>query len=325
MKLKKISFLGAGSIGTALGNIIAEAGGPEVLLHTIEEEVAETINRYHINSRYFPSVRLSNTLKATTKTALLKDSAAIFLAIPSIVLLKYLDSIRDQIPSGAILINLAKGFGRDEKTIVRCLQERFPNPVMTLKGPTFAREIINRIPTGFTLGSEGGKNLDGISGLFMGTPVYLDYSDDPEGVEILSILKNIYAIAIGIVDAQYNSPNIRFLVLTKAFREMHRLLIESGGKEDTIYKYCGFGDFTLTALNDLSRNRTLGLLIGKGFFTPGVSHELVLEGQVAVNIFYERISKTNSTANSFPILSELYRVMNHSNDLTSFIKAVLNA
>jgi glycerol-3-phosphate dehydrogenase (NAD(P)+) len=169
------------------------------------------------------------------------------------------------------------------------------------------------------------RNAEAISSVFSGTSIHLDFSDDPEGVEILSILKNIYAIALGIVDAQFNSPNIRFLVLTKTFREMRQLLLESGGKEDTIFKFCGFGDFTLTALNDLSRNRTLGLLIGKGFFTPGVSHELVLEGQVAVNIFYERVSEGGKASDRYPILTELYRVMNHNDDLPSFIKAVLDA
>jgi glycerol-3-phosphate dehydrogenase (NAD(P)+) len=323
--LKKISFLGAGSIGTALANVIAETRKTEVLLHTIEEDVIASINSAHVNTQYFPSVRLDDSLKATGNNTMLSGSKAIFLAVPSIVLLDYLESIRDFIPPETVLVNLAKGFGRDQKTIVRCLNEMFPNPVMTMKGPTFAREIINRVPSGFTLGSDKEQDTGPVSSLFDGTSVYLDFSDDPEGVEILSILKNIYAIALGIVDAQFNSPNIRFLVLTKTFREMHKLLLESGGKEETIFKYCGFGDFTLTALNDLSRNRTLGLLIGKGFFTPGVSHELVLEGQVAVNIFYEKISADKKAGDHFPILSELFRVMNHNDNLSTFIKAVLDA
>lgn len=110
-----------------------------------------------------------------------------------------------------------------------------------------------------------------------------------KGVEILSILKNIYAIVIGIVDAHFNSPNLRSLVLTKSFSEMRDILTLMGGKQETMFKSCGIGDFTHTALNDLSRNRTLGLLIGKGFFTEHVSHELVLEGRNAVNILYQEL------------------------------------
>ncbi|HTX88624.1 MAG TPA: NAD(P)H-dependent glycerol-3-phosphate dehydrogenase [Bacteroidales bacterium] len=323
--MTKISFIGAGAIGTALSNVVAEKRKAKVLLHTIETEVMESVNSIHVNARYFPSIRLDDSLQATNDNGMLQESEIIFLAIPSTVLTGYLGTIREWIPPEAILVNLAKGFGDRRKTIVRCLKESFPNPVMTMKGPTFAREIINRVPTGFTLGYDKKDDPGAVASLFEGTTVYLDLSDDPEGVEILSILKNIYAIALGIVDAQFNSPNMRFLVLTKAFKEMHRLMLLSGGGEETIFHYCGYGDFTLTALNDLSRNRTLGLLIGKGFFTPGVSHELVLEGQLAVQVFHEKIGEMGYPDKDFPILSALYRVMNHEEPLPDFIKALLEA
>ncbi|MFH1936041.1 MAG: NAD(P)H-dependent glycerol-3-phosphate dehydrogenase, partial [Bacteroidota bacterium] len=151
-----------------------------------------------------------------------------------------------------------------------------------------------------------------------------DFSPDITGVEILSILKNIYAIVLGIVDAQFNSPNLRFLILTKAFREMRRILLHFGGAEETMFNYCGYGDFTLTALNDLSRNRTLGLLIGKGFFTEHVSHELVLEGKTAVNIFYEELSQKLPVDQQFPIIAELYKIFNNSYDISSFVNSILS-
>ncbi len=192
-----------------------------------------------------------------------------------------------------------------------------------MKGPSFAREIINRIPTGFTIGCIEKTVGDDLQSVFNGTTIYIDRSDDIEGVEILSILKNIYAICLGIVDAHFNSPNIRFLVLTKAFNEMRKILLRFHGKEETIFRYCGYGDFTLTALNDLSRNRTLGLLIGKGFFTEHVSHELVLEGKVAVNVFYEEISKFMDVKKEFPIITELYKIFNTEYDVSAFVSNLL--
>lgn len=322
---KKISFIGAGSIGTALANVIASTKRTAVVLHSVEDDVVASIRSANMNRKYFPSVRLEESIHATTDLRDLEGSELIFLAIPSIVLMEYMESIRGSIPQQAYLVNLAKGFGKDRNTILSCLAGSFPNPLATMKGPTFAREIINRMPTAFTVGTKDDRISGALRRLFEGTSVYLDYSHDAEGVEILSILKNIYAIALGIVDAQFNSPNIRFLVLTKAFREMHSILCRFGGEESTIFLYCGYGDFTLTALNDLSRNRTLGLLIGKGFFTKPVSHELVLEGQVAVNIFYEKISAEKDFQKKYPILSELYRVMNHDHDLSLFIKTVLES
>jgi len=236
---KKISIIGAGTIGTAIGNILAENGSGGIMLHSIEEAVVKSINDKRVNNRYFPGFHLHPELKATLDTRLLGGSSIIFLAIPSVSLMGYLQSIREHIPGNAILINLAKGFGSRDKTIVECLHEHFGNPVFTLKGPSFAKEIINRLPTGFTLGYSNADLVSDVSDIFRGSTIYLDFSDDVPGVEILSILKNIYAIVLGIVDAQFNSPNLRFLILTRAFREMLNILLYLGGKEETIYKYCG--------------------------------------------------------------------------------------
>jgi glycerol-3-phosphate dehydrogenase (NAD(P)+) len=104
---------------------------------------------------------------------------------------------------------------------------------------------------------------------------------------------------------------------------MRKILLHFNGKEETIFKYCGYGDFTLTALNDLSRNRTLGLLIGKGFFTEHVSHELVLEGKMAVNIFYEEISRFLDVGKEFPIIGELYKIFNAEYDVSAFVSNLL--
>ncbi len=319
-----ISFIGAGTIGTALGNIILDNHNHRVILYSIEQNVVDSINRESLNTKYFPAIRLNPLLKADTDSNGLRDSHVIFLAIPSAGMMDYMESIRKYIPESAILVNLAKGFGNEHKTIIKCLKEKFRNPACTLKGPSFAKEIINRVPTAFTLGAENKQEVEIISSVFEGTSIYLDHSDDLEGIEILSILKNIYAIGMGIVDAHYNSPNIRFLFLTKAFNEMRKILVQFGGKEETIFKYCGYGDFTLTALNDLSRNRTLGLLIGKGFFTKNVSHELVLEGQVAVNVFYEEISKFMNVNTEFPIIAELYKIFNSEYNLSGFVNTLLH-
>jgi glycerol-3-phosphate dehydrogenase (NAD(P)+) len=322
---EKIIFIGAGAIGTALGNIIAATGRREVMLHSTEANVVESINTRSINAKYFPTIRLDHSLKATTDNNQLSSAGVIFLAIPSVVLIDYLESIKPHIDPGTILVNLAKGFGNGHKTIIHCLGEQFRNPLCTMKGPSFAKEIIDGIPTGFTLGCSQPEINDAVAGIFSGSSIHIDHSTDVTGVELLSILKNIYAIVLGIVDAHFNSPNIRFLVLTKAFNEMRNILLTFHGQEETLFKYCGYGDFTLTALNDLSRNRTLGLLIGKGFFTEHVSHELVLEGKIAVSVFYEEISKIRDIRHEFPILSELYAILNGKNGVTGFVDAVLSA
>ncbi len=319
----QISFLGAGAIGTSLGNIIAEKNQYQITLYSIEKEVVEIINRKGVNVKYFPMFQLHHTLKATTDHSLLSKTEVLFLAIPSVVLVDFLIKIKPFIQQNAILINLAKGFGKENKTITEDIESNFPNRVGSLKGPTFARELINRLPSTFTLGYRDHSIVPVIQEIFRNTTVFLDYSEDIKGVEILSILKNIYAIVIGIVDAHFNSPNLRSLVLTKSFSEMRDILTLMGGKQETMFKSCGIGDFTHTALNDLSRNRTLGLLIGKGFFTEHVSHELVLEGRNAVNILYQELNFNESNKDRFPILSELYSILHNLHPVSNFINSIL--
>ena len=323
MNLKKITFIGSGSIATALANSIASKTTEFINLLSIEEDVIQSINSTHKNHKYFPFVQLKHNIIATSNVNILKDSDIIFLALPSSEVISYVKRNKNVINENAILINLAKGFGDDRRTIIQCLEETCNNPLATLKGPSFARDIINNFHTGLTLGINNQDTASDITELFKGTNIHLDYSQDILGVELISILKNIYAIVMGIVDAHYNSPNLRFMVLTNAFQEMRHILKQFNGKEETLFNYCGYGDFGLTALNDLSRNRTMGLLIGKGFLTKDISDQVLLEGRIAVNVFCEEIAKRHSLAD-FYIISELYKVFYKDQKVSSFVNAILN-
>lgn len=325
MKSKHIRFIGAGAIGTALGNTLSVKPELDVCLVTIEEDVAQAINEDHINHKHFPNIPLHHKLKASVQETELEQAGIIFLAIPSSATLSYLQKISNHIPDDAVLVNLAKGFGNENQTIIESLNAHFKNPVVALKGPSFAREIINRMPTGFTVGTEDEKLFQTFRQVFNKTEVHLDYTTDVKGVEILSILKNIYAIVMGIVDAHFNSPNLRFMMLTRAFNEMKKILIRFGGKEETLFHYCGVGDFTLTSLNDLSRNRTLGLLIGKGFFTRNISDKIVLEGKIATEVFCHEIDRITSKRDDFPIIHELSKIfLAEQYDVRTFVDRVLN-
>ncbi|MBU1013777.1 MAG: NAD(P)-binding domain-containing protein [Bacteroidetes bacterium] len=323
MNSNKITFIGSGSIATALASSVSSKISDKIYLLSIEEEVIESINTIHRNNKYFPFIPLNHNIVATSDISVLKDSDIIFLALPSSIVLNYIQKNKDSINEKAILINLAKGFGDDRRTIIQGLEDITNNPLATLKGPSFARDIINNFHTGLTLGINDIDIAPSIKELFKGTNIHLDYSQDILGVELISILKNIYAIVMGIVDAHYNSPNLRFMVLTNAFQEMRGILKQFGGKEETLFNYCGFGDFGLTALNDLSRNRTMGLLIGKGFLTKDISDQVLLEGRIAVNVFCEEISKKHALDN-FHIISELYNVFYKEQKVTTFVNSILN-
>lgn len=321
----KICVVGGGAIGTSLANALAHNVDLDIILYSIEEQVVESINLSQYNQKYFPNTKLTWRLKATGDINVLQESEFIFLAIPSSVMLSFILENKHLFPAEAVLINMAKGLSKDEYfTIGESIQAQVDQKVATMKGPSFARDLIDNIPTSFTLGSIHEDLFPRFKAMMSGTNVYLDYSTDLRGVELLSTMKNIYAIATGILDAQFDSPNLRFMFLTKAFNEMRSILIHFGGAKKTIFKYCGYGDFGLTALNDLSRNRTLGLLIGKGFFSENISN-MVLEGKNAVTIFSDILSKDEETTEKFAIINELQKVLTQPNyDIPSFVHHILN-
>lgn len=319
----KICFIGSGAISTAMGNILAQKHAYEIFLLSVEQDVVDSISNDHINRKYFPNIDLDLSLKATFDKTILKDSDIIFLGIPSSIIVSYINENKHYINEDALIVNLAKGFGEGQKTIPQSIGKLIPNQIFGLKGPSFAREIINNMPTAFTLASKRDRHFKLFESIFENTPITLDYTTDVMGVELASILKNIYAIIVGIVDAHFDSPNLRSLILTKAINEMRFIISKFGGEEYTMFNYCGIGDFTLTALNDLSRNRTLGLLIGKGFFTDYISEKVTLEGKVAVNVFVEEIAKKRGIKTKNLMLKELYKVFNEEDyDINNFVSNI---
>ena len=319
-----ICIVGAGTIGTALAHVLAEKESLHVQLLSIEEDVVNDINALKINTRYFPQIRLNPRLTATIENGVLRSADVVFLGIPSGAVVPFIQSVKDQLNPSALLINLAKGFGTQDETIIHNLRKVVENPVCTLKGPTFARDIINHVPSAMTLGADDESIFLLMNDIFDTTSLHLDYTKDIIGVEMLSILKNIYAITIGIVDAHFDSPNLRFMVFTNAFNEMRSILLKFGGKQETMFRYCGIGDFGLTSLNDLSRNRTLGLLIGKGFFSDDISGKVVLEGRIAAGIISERLKAMQVPESEFFMLNELNKIFQGGYDVKRFISNLLS-
>ncbi|MBN2638802.1 MAG: hypothetical protein JXR65_06915 [Bacteroidales bacterium] len=322
----KICFVGSGAISTAFAQVLSKKEKYLVELVSIEQDVIQSINKEHLNKKYFPSIPLHTDISATDDLSTFENADFIFLGIPSTVIVDYVERNKEYFNPKALLVNMAKGFGKEDNTIPECLEKIVPNPIISFKGPSFAREIINNVPTGMTVSAKSSKYNDLFREIFQDTTVYLDFNTDLIGTELTSILKNIYAIILGIVDAHYDAPNLRSLVITRSINEMRYLLSRFGGKERTMFNYCGFGDFSLTALNDMSRNRTLGLLIGKGFFTEYISEKVVLEGKIATNFFVEKIAKKRNIRTKELMLKELYKVFNNKHyDINNFVTRILES
>lgn len=286
-----IIVLGAGSFGTAIANEFSVKKSNNVVLFSRSQAKVDEINKFHTNKSYFPNKHLTKFLSATSNENEINNADVIFIALPSSVIIETLSKLKSYFKKDALVVNLSKGLFAGGVTIVNEIKESLNTEnVVTLKGPSFAVELMEHADTLLTLGYTKHEQYDLVKSIIKDTALHIDCTTDIRGVEVLSVLKNIYALVIGVVDAKYNSPNTRFMILTKAFSEARILLKSVGGAEDTLFLACGFGDFGLTSLNDLSRNRTLGLLIGKGFFSADYkSNSVILEGLNAIEMFHDLI------------------------------------
>ncbi len=286
-----IIILGAGTFGTAIGNELSVNKNNNVTLFSRNVEKVNEINKFNTNKDVFPKVSLSKNLFASYNKEDLLNADVIFIALPSSNILEVIKNLKSFFKNDVLIVNLSKGIFEDGVTIVRSIKKLLDSQnVITLKGPSFAVEIIEHAETLLTLGYTTKFQYEIISKIINKTSLHIDSTLDVKGVELLSVLKNIYALIQGIVDAKYNSANTRFLILTIAFSEIRIILKHLGGSEDTLFLACGFGDLCLTSLNDLSRNRTLGLVIGKDSFTSEYkTNSVILEGLNAINIIYKLV------------------------------------
>lgn len=313
----KISIIGAGAFGTALANVVKK--NIDVTVFTRNADLADTINKTRRNTFFFPHKILNENIRATHNVQDINISDIIFLCIPSHAIVDFV--LKLNLQPDTIIVNGAKGFGQEKKLIPQILSEITTNEICSLKGPSFASELILEVPTSFTLACREYSIFQKVQPVLSDEIVILDFSSDLNGVEMISILKNIYAIIIGIVDACYNSPNTRFLTFTKALNEINALLRLFNIPVETMFCYAGIGDFGLTSLNDLSRNRTLGLLIGKGFFGKSVSNMVVLEGVRAIENVLNSVPAEEITR--LPLLTNLDKLLNNQTTVRQFVNTVI--
>ena len=305
-----IFIIGSGTFGTAISNELANNSSNNVIIFARSLDTVNEINNKHTNKKYFPNKQLNLSLKSTNIHADIASADVIFIALPSSVLKDALVDFRDYISQNQLLVNLSKGIYKDGNTIIDFLKEFLDSKnIVTLKGPSFAVEIMEQANTLLTLGYSNEDQKELIHRIFMYTNIHFDSTKDIRGVEILSAIKNIYALLIGVIDAKYNSPNTRFMFLTKTFTEIRILNNEFQGELDTLFLSCGLGDLCLTSLNDLSRNRTLGLLIGKGFYNSNAKENtVIIEGLNSINNIYELLDE--SVIKELPFLHKLHLFFN---------------
>ena len=281
---EKIAVVGAGSWGTALATLLARHGHTTVLWGR-DAAVIEAIDQRHENPRYLPGIPLPESLRASTDLAATVAGAGwILVVVPSHAFAETVRALAPLRPAGAGVAWATKGFepgsGRFLHEVAReVLGPDVPLAVVT--GPSFAKEVTLGLPTAITVHGDDEAFSQQVADAMHG-PAFRAYTgDDMVGAELGGAMKNVLAVATGVADGMQLGLNARAGLITRGLNEMLRLAAAIGGKPETLMGLAGLGDLVLTSTGDLSRNRRLGLALGRGQSLPDAVKEI---GQVVESV-----------------------------------------
>ncbi|MBQ4342256.1 MAG: NAD(P)-dependent glycerol-3-phosphate dehydrogenase [Erysipelotrichaceae bacterium] len=308
----KISVLGSGSWGCALAQILVR-NGHEVVLWGIDETEVKDINENHMNSRYFKDVKLDERLSATTDLSMIQNSEAILLAVPSIAIDDVMSKADKYCEEPFYVINVAKGFHpvtheRMSEVIKRAVSKEKLRDVVSLIGPSHAEEVVIGLLTCVNAVCENEDSARVIQEMFSNDVFRVYRNTDVIGAEIGVALKNVMAIASGVLTGLGQGDNARAALMTRGLAEIARYGISMGGKPETYLGLDGVGDLIVTCTSVHSRNFTAGLQIGKADSAVEflANNKKTVEGIRCAKVVYEEAQKRGI---SMPITNEVYHVL----------------
>ena len=260
------AVVGAGAWGTALADLLAR-NGHQVRLWAYERDVAESINGKHENSRFLAGQKLASSLTADNDmTAVLSGAELVTIATPSQVLRKIIKDARKPLSTNAPVVIASKGIERGSLGLMTDVaSEELPEAtVVALSGPSFAAEVASCQPTAVVAASASTEAAE-LTQRALSSPYFRVYTHtDVIGVELGGALKNVMAVATGIAEGLGLGFNARAALITRGLAEMTRLGVALGAEQSTFAGLAGLGDLVLTCTGSLSRNRAVGVEVGKG-------------------------------------------------------------
>jgi glycerol-3-phosphate dehydrogenase (NAD(P)+) len=322
--LDRIGIIGGGAWGTALA-VVARQSGREVVLWAREEEVVEAVNRRHENPLFLPGVPLDPGVRATSTIAEAAEGGMLLVVVPAQHLRETTRRLaactRPEVP----VVICAKGIEQETGALMsEVVAETMPaQPVAVLSGPTFAAEVARGLPTAVTLAAQDaalGERLIRAIGSRAFRP-YL--SNDVVGAQIGGAVKNVLAIACGIVEGRGLGDNARAALITRGLAEMVRLGLAKGARAHTLMGLSGLGDLTLTCNGAQSRNMSLGAALGLGRSLAEVMAE---RRSVAEGVFTASsvVALAERLGVEMPISAAVDLVLNRGADIDETIRDLLS-
>jgi len=308
---KKIAVIGGGSWGTALSLHLAEKF-EQIYLWVYEKELCDIIIKERENKWFLPNIFLpQNIISDNSLERVAQDQDIILLVVPTQVLRKIASRLKSFINPQTIIINASKGI--ENGSLIPChkIIEESLDPscrIVTISGPTFAKEVANKVPSALLAASESEEAAKIIQGIFSSPKMKVFTSTDIMGVEIGGALKNVIAIATGICDGLNLGFNTRAALITRGLVEIARIGTEMGAKPETFYGLSGLGDLVLTCTGELSRNRNFGVQLGQGKSLNKITENMrmIVEGVTTVKSAHRLIQKLSIQAS---VMEQTYKVI----------------
>ena len=322
--MTKITVFGMGSFGTALANVLAE-NGHTVLMWGKNEDSVKELNDHHQNKRYLKDVVLDSRIKATSDIKEAANFTDIYLmALPTKAMREVTSEIDSLIDSKKTFIHVAKGiendtFKRVSEMIEDSISEDHNGGIGVLSGPSHAEEVVIKQPTTVAASSKDEKVSKLIQDLFMNDYLRVYTNNDLVGVELGGALKNIIAVASGIVAGMGYGDNAKAALMTRGLAEISRLGEKLGADPMTFLGLGGIGDLIVTCTSTHSRNYTLGFKLGQGQTMDEALNEMnmVVEGIYTTNSVYHLAKQQNV---DMPITNALYKVLFEDNPVKDSVK-----
>ncbi len=319
-----IGIIGGGAWATALAQAM-QGAGKKVGLFARNQRVVDDINTAHINSYYLPHIAIDTSIRASSDMAGLKNCDAVLLVVPAQGMRATCQHIKPHIANTAPLIICAKGIETNTaKLMADVVREIFPdNPIAVLSGPTFAAEVAKGLPTAVTIAA---SNMEFAKHCCeqLSSRTFRPYaSADVIGVEIAGALKNVIAIGCGIVIGKGLGENARTALMTRGLREITRLAVALGGKQETLMGLSGLGDLVLTCGSTQSRNMSLGAALGRGETLDAIlkNRVSVAEG-VSTSLAAQLLAKKCHV--DMPITDAVVSVVHHNADIGAMMELLLS-
>jgi len=317
--LSRIAIIGAGAWGTGLSIVLGRKGAHRIRLWAHEAEVCDSISARHVNQHFLPGQILPECVAPTLKLEeALRDAQLVVSVMPSQHCRPLFQAMAPCLRPDMLIVSATKGL--EETTLLRMTEviaqvvatgAGFEPRLGALSGPTFAKEVARGDPTAITIASRHLALAEVVQKEFSDPRFRVYTNDDVAGVELGGALKNVIAIAAGICDGLGFGHNSIAALITRGLAEITRLAVACGGRQETMAGLAGLGDLVLTCTGELSRNRSVGVELGRGRRLPEIiagMHGMVAEGvfttQAAVGLARTRGVEMPITGQIHAILHE---------------------